>query len=109
MGLEAVGSRLESTTGSMAFGGESPTHTNPDGSHHTHTAHTQLFVLSVLLSCTMRCLSFVAIGSLNVQSIALHEGADAPPTPSMDAGTEDPDTQFYEKVGLGLLWHVKSA
>jgi hypothetical protein len=27
----------------------------------------QLFVLSVLLSCTMRCLSFIAIGSLDFQ------------------------------------------
>lgn len=55
----------------------------------------------------MRCLSFLAIGALNVQSIALNEGADdgrAPAQqPTMDAGPEDPDTTFYEKAVLVLF------
>ena len=53
----------------------------------------------------MRCLSFVAIGALDVQSIALHDddgggnSGGGGSQPSMDMGPEDPDTQFYEKVG----------
>lgn len=53
----------------------------------------------------MRCLSFVAIGALDVQSIALHDDGGGGNSggggsqPSMDMGPEDPDTQFYEKVG----------
>lgn len=84
-------------------------HPTPLHSLPTIEIRGQLFVLSVLLSCTMRCLSFVAIGSLNVQSISLHDGGggDAQPRPpeqqpSMDAGPEDPDTQFYEKVKEGM-------
>lgn len=80
-----------------------PTNTQPS-SPYPH--NTQLFVLSVLLSCTLRCLSFVAIGALDVQSIALHDGDGPGPAsqPSMDAGPEDPDTQFYEKVRCGGGW-----
>lgn len=56
---------------------------------------TKMFVISVLLSCVMRCLSFIAIGSLSLQSIRFDQnGASGPPSSS----SQDPDTDFYEKV-----------
>lgn len=66
----------------------------PDAPCTHHTTHAHIHPPN----------SFLAIGALNVQSIAFNEGADdgrAPAQqPSMDTGPgEDPDTQFYEKVG----------
>ncbi|TFJ81404.1 hypothetical protein NSK_007365 [Nannochloropsis salina CCMP1776] len=75
-----------------------------------HTRHpemntTKLFVLSVLLSCGMRCLSFIALGAFSVQSIAIDNDASgrASSPSSSWSSTQDPDTQFYEKALLILF------
>lgn len=63
---------------------------------------TKLFVLSVLLSCTMRCLSFIALGAFSVQSITIDNDSSgrssSSPSSSSSYASQDPDTQFYEKV-----------
>lgn len=68
---------------------------------HRDMNTTKLFVLSVLLSCTMRCLSFIALGAFSVQSIAIDNnssGGSSPLQSSSSFDSQDPDTQFYEKV-----------
>ena len=72
---------------------------------HPEMNTTKLFVLSVLLSCTMRCLSFIALGAFSVQSITIDNdssgGSSSSPSSSSYA-SQDPDTQFYEKVRKSL-------
>ena len=68
---------------------------------HPEMNTTKLFVLSVLLSCTMRCLSFIALGAFSVQSITIDNdssGRSSSSSSSSSYASQDPDTQFYEKV-----------
>ena len=68
---------------------------------HAEMNTTKLFVLSVLLSCTMRCLSFIALGAFSVQSITIDNdssGRSSSSPSSSSYASQDPDTQFYEKV-----------
>lgn len=59
---------------------------------------TKMFVVSVLLSCVMRCLSFIAIGSLSLQSIKFDIDQNGASGRAPSGVSPDPDTDFYEKV-----------
>jgi len=70
---------------------------------------TKLFVVGVLLSCVMRCLSVIAIGVLSLQSIRVwSSNSDTDNTPS-NSTPQDPDQDFYAKVSEDYheKWHAE--
>lgn len=64
---------------------------------------TKMFVISVLLSCGMRFLSWVAIGSLSMQSIEIDDSNDNQPSSADSSEPPDPDAEFYQKALLVLV------